>query len=305
MKNLLLFLFLGANTLSFGQDYVDLFTFSYGRSAETDFEDGSGSTSLDFLQATLTVPIPIDENNALITGVDFSRTALEVLANTESVNLYSTTLQLGWSRTFNEKWSATLVMLPKIASDYKQVDGDDFYFGGFGVVKLKKRDNLFYKFGAYASNEAFGVFAVPIIGFYYLSPNNKFEANVSFPIAVNMSYSIGGNSKLGLDYVGIGRSFRLSENGRKDTYIQQGSLEFATYYEYGLFENTVLLRLMVGYITNDYELYNREDTYDLGLAAFRFGDDRTALNADLDSGFYAKIGLRYRFYLNMAKNETP
>ena len=305
MKKFLFLLLLGATSLCYGQDYVDLFVLNYGQTSETDFEDGTGSTSRDILEATLTIPIPINENHAIITGLDFNQSNLEVSAASGNVNLYSTTLQLGWSGTINEKWSATVVMLPKIASDYEQIDGDDFYFGGFGILKLKKRENFFYKFGAYASSEAFGVFAVPIVGLYYLSPNEKFEANVSFPIAVNMNYKLGDRSKLGLDYVGIGRSFRLTTDGQKDTYIQQGNLEFAAYYEYGLFNNTILLRLMAGYVTNDFELYNENETYDLGLAAFRFGDDRTQLNADIDSGFYAKVGLRYRFYLNKDKEETP
>lgn len=303
-----IFLFLGLLAFCFqtyGQDYVDLFVVNYGQTTNTDFEDGSGSTSRDITEATLTIPIPIDDNNAFITGIDFNQSNLAVVADMDNVNLYSTTLQLGWSRTFNEKWSATLVMLPKIAGDYESIDSDDFYFGGYGIVKLQKKENLIYKFGAYASSEAFGVFAVPIIGFYYVSPNEKYEANVSFPIAVNMNYRIGDRSKLGLDYVGIGRSFRLTTDGRKDTYIQQGNLEFAAYYEYGLFNNTILLRIMAGYATNDFELYNRDETFDLGLAAFRFGDDRTQLNADIDSGFYAKVGLRYRFYLNTDKDESP
>ena len=302
MKPVLFFL-LVIPLIAGAQEYVDVLKIGYGQTFKNEFEGANDNTYVKSFEADLTYPVVIHENHALITGVNFSRNNLELFPGADFTSLYSTTLKLGLASTFGEKWSSTVVLLPKIASDYKEITGDDFYFGGIALLKYQKTDHLKYRFGLYATSEAFGFFTTPIIGWYYLSPNNRFEMDMSLPIAADVNYSFGSTT-LGIDYFGIGRSFRLYGNASESSaYVDLSSLEFASYVQFNVLQKSILLRAKLGYATCDYEVYADGDTIDLGLSAFSFGDDRTQLNPDLNGGIFLKFEAVYRFHLKKEKDD--
>lgn len=292
-----LFLSIGLNA----QNYVDLFKIGYGQTFNNDFDGTPNSTYLKVFDASLTIPIVLNENHAFITGADFTTNELQLFPEIDFTNLYSSTLKLGMASTWNEKWSTTIVLLPKVASDYKDISSEDFYFGGFALLKLKKRENLIYRFGFYGSTEAFGFFTTPIIGWYYLSPNGRFEMDMSLPVQADMNYCLGATT-IGLDYVGIGRSFNVESDG-PPIYVDLSSLEFASYLQFNTLGKSVLLRAKFGYSSNDYEVYERGEKIDLGLSAFSFGDDRTQINPSISGGFFLKFEAIYRFNLKNDKEE--
>lgn len=285
------------------QNYVDIIRIGYGETFNNTYVDTTGNTNVSSLEADITFPVVLNKKHALITGFNFSRNELQLIPNGEHTSLSSTVLKLGLASTFNEKWSSTLVLLPKIASDYEKITSDDFYFGGLALLKLQKTEQLKYRFGIYATSEAYGLFTTPIIGWYYLSKNSKFEMDVSLPIVADISYHFGKTS-VGIDYYGIGRSFRLyGDSQDSEAYVDLSSLEFAAYFEYGLLQKSVLLRAKIGYSSNNFEVYTTDDTIDLGLSAFSFGDDRTQLNPDLNGGAYFKFEAIYRFHISSEKEK--
>jgi hypothetical protein len=281
---------------------VDLFKVGYGQTFNNEFVDMDNSTFVKSLEADLTFPVVLNEQHALITGVAFSRNNLELFPSANFTSLYSTTLKLGLASTYNDKWSSTIVLLPKVASDYKNISSNDFYFGGFALLKLKKKENLIYRFGFYGTSEAFGFFSTPIIGWYYLSENDRFEMDMSLPISADVNYCLGPTT-LGIDYYGIGRSFNITEDGTAPVYVDLSSLEFASYLQFNVLQKSVLLRAKFGYSSNNYEVYEQGSKIDLGLSAFSFGDDRTQLNPDISGGFFLKFEAVYRFHI--AKTEEP
>lgn len=295
MKRLLLVILL-FSCIASAQEYVDLFRIGYGQTFNNNFEGVDSNTNVESFEVGFTFPIVLNENHALITGADFSLNKVQLFPETEYSNLYSTNLKLGMASNWSEKWSSTLVLLPKIASDYKNITHNDFYFGGFAMLKLKKNENLKYRFGVYASQEAFGLFTTPILGWYYLSPNKRFEMDMSLPIAADVSYKFGLTT-IGVDYFGIGRSYNVHYKNQPTLYADLSSLEFAGYLQFNALAESVLLRAKVGYSSNDYEIYAEGDKMDLGVSAFSFGDDRTQLNPSISGGVFLKVEAIYRFHL--------
>ncbi len=287
MKKILLYLLLFPS-LVVAQDYINLFKIGYGKTFNNSFVNTSENTEVTTFDANLTYPIVLNDKNTFITGAAFNYSNLQLFPNTAYSSLYSSTLKIGLASTFNEKWSSTVVLLPKIASDYKNISGDDFYFGGYAVLKLKKKENLIYRFGLYATSEAFGIFSTPIIGWYYLSSNKKFEMDMSLPIAADINYKLSF-ATVGVDYYGIGRSYKLNQGTLPKQYVDQSSLEFLGYFQFNTLKNTVLLRIKAGYSTSNYEVYEVGDKIDFGLSAFSFGDNRTQLNPDISGGLLLKL----------------
>lgn len=302
MKNILLSILFLSFTLH-AQDYVDIVKVGYGQTFNNNFEGSTHHTSIKSFDVDLTYPIVLSEQNALITGIAFSQNNLQLYPEANFTNLYSSTLKIGLASTLNDLWSTTVVLLPKFASDYQNITKDDFYMGGFAILKYKKKENLIYRFGIYSSSEAFGLYATPIIGWYYLSPNQRFEMDMSLPISGEMNYNVGV-ATIGFDYFGIGRSFRLYEsNDQSNSYVDLSSLEFSSYVQLNTLENSVLFRAKFGYSSNDYEVYADDNTIDFGLAAFTFGDDRSQLNPNLKGGLFVKFEAIYRFQIKKEKTE--
>lgn len=291
----LVFLLLLLPWISVSQEYVDLFRIGYSQTFNNEFEVENSSTRVKSFDAGLTIPIVINKNHAFITGADFSVNNLQLFPDAEFTSLYSTNLKLGLASTWSEKWSTTFVLLPKIASDYKNISSEDFYFGGFALLKLKKNENLKYRFGIYATQEAFGIFTTPILGWYYLSPNKRFEMDMSLPITADVSYQLG-LATVGVDYFGIGRSYNVHYKNAPTVYADLSSLEFAGYVQFNTLEESVLLRAKLGYSSNNYEVYAEGEKIDLGVSAFSFGDDRTQINPSLNGGIFFKVEAIYRFH---------
>ncbi len=298
MKNLLLgFCLLCIGQLT-AQNYADLLKVAYAQTFSNNFEGVPSSTQVTSADIDLTVPLVLNDQHVFITGGSFNYNQLQLYPEARESSLYSTLLKVGLASTYSEKWSSTLVLLPKVASDYENITGDDFYLGGFALLKYHKKENLIYRFGAYGSQEAFGFFATPIFGWYYLSNNGKFEMDMSLPISADMNYTFNREVfTLGVDYYGIGRSFNLTATNTPDVYVDVSSLEFASYLQYNGWDKSVLLRAKLGYSSNNFEVYNQGETIDLGLSAFSFGDDRTQLNPTISGGFFFRFEAIYRFHL--------
>ena len=295
VRVLLLLLVFPITVLS--QNYVDIVKLSYAYSFDSQFEDTSESTTVNTVEAGLVFPKVINEKHTFISGLNFDFNNLMLYPESDRTNLYSTTLRLGMASTYSDKWSSMIVLMPKVASDYSSITFDDFYFGGFAILKQKKTEKLFYRYGFYASSEAFGVTFTPILGFYYVSPNDTFEADISLPVAANINYNYGKVS-LGFDYFGIERSYNLEPENKLKTYVEQNRWEFASYLQLNKLSKNVLLRLKLGYAHNEHKVFEQGDKVDFKFIAFAFGDDRTRLNPKMQGTLFAKVEFIYRIHFN-------
>ena len=278
------------------QEYVDVFKFGYSYSDQAKFKDTNENTSINAFNAAVTLPIKLSSKHVFLTGVDFSSHNLWLSPEyNQSTTIYNTIVKVGLATTFTEKWSTTLVLLPKIASDYKIISGDDFNFGIYAIAKLKKSEHFKFRFGLYASTELFGVFATPIIGVYYLSPNKHFEIDASLPITAAINYHFESVT-VGFDYFAIGRSYNISQETSTPVYVDQRPIEASTYIQFGLAENSILLRTKVGFSSNTNEVYKQGDQLNYRISAFSFGDNRTQLNPDILGSIFLKFEAIYRIH---------
>jgi hypothetical protein len=283
----------------FAQAYVDILKIGFDQSFKNKIKDHNESTHIASMEVDLTFPVVLGKDRALITGLLFSRDRLQLYADgTETTpfsSLYSTTLKLGFSTPLDERWNLTVIILPKLASQYGTISARDLYVGGVALAKFKKKENLFYRFGWYTTSEAYGLYMTPILGGYYISQNGKLEIDLSLPISGDLNYTSGGLT-YGLDFTGIGRSFLLNKSASKE-YVHLDAVEFASYVQINAFDKNILLRLKLGYAANDYEVYAEGDKTDLGFLAFQIGDDRQQLNPDIGGGLFFKVQAIYRIHL--------
>ncbi|MGB0888574.1 MAG: DUF6268 family outer membrane beta-barrel protein [Vicingaceae bacterium] len=294
-KAFILFLFFSLLTFNFyAQDYVDLARFHYSDTPQNNFDSIGGSTNVKDFGLDVTLPIVINEENTFLTGFNIDQITTKIHPNFNPVTISTVNLKIGYNKKHSEKWSGTYMFLPKISSDFKNLSSTDYQFGGLALMKYTKKENLKYSFGAYYNGELFGPFVVPLLGLYYKSPNEKFEANLTLPIWADFNYKLNNFMKVGANFSAFVRSYNLGEN---NTYVVKKSNDVFGYLQFSL-TKSILLQTKAGYtIGRSYKAYQNGDEADLGLSAFRFGDNRTVLNPTFKDGLVFKVRLIYRFHI--------
>ena len=205
------FLFL-ISFLSFGQNYVDLARFHYSNTPQNEFDSIGGNTNIEDLGVDITLPIKLNDSNVILTGLNLDqiKTKIHPLGNFQTISTIN--LKIGYNKKYSKKWSGTYMLLPKLSSDFKKISSKDFQLGALILMKYNKKENLKYNLGVYYNNELFGPFLVPLLGLYFKSQNDKFEANLTLPIWADMNYKLNSWLKVGTNFSAFVRSYHLSEN---------------------------------------------------------------------------------------------
>lgn len=282
------------------QNYVDLVNFSYTNTPSNDFEVSDADTTVEELALELSFPIMLNEKTILLVGAFGNKTKVDLDANMPSTSLNVLGLNLGINHTFNDTWSATFMVFPKIASDKIKFSNNNLQLGFLSLFTKKKREHLKFRYGMYANNEKYGMIVVPVFGLYYLSPNQKFEANLNLPIIADINYKINKKAWLGMKFDGLGTTYNLNEQNYSPNgaYVSKTSNELVSYLRFQIIRS-IYLNAKVGYaISRNYEVYDANDKIDWSLSSIYFGDDRTQLNERFKDGAIFKIELLYRLHIN-------
>ncbi len=281
------------------QNYIDIAHFNYGNTPLNNFENTTEQTNVEEFGLQLTFPIVLNEKTVILTGISADRSRLRLDPNfLDHSSLNKVRLQLGINQVHSEKWTGTYVLLPSIASYFETISIDDFQLGLLTLFTYKKRENLNYKVGFYTNTENYGPLFVPLLGLYYLSPNQKFEATLLLPGQADVNYKLAKKTALGMNFDGVTASYNLNKSMSipKGRYVVRSSNELYTYLQFQI-GKSILAKTKVGYsISRTYKVFDNEDKVDLSLSSLYFGDDRTQLNTNFKEGAIFKVELLYRIH---------
>ena len=284
--------------LSTAQNYIDLAKFDYSTTSTNSFDTDEATTGLMEMNGNLTVPIVINEKINFLTGLTYEQITASFNPGRANESLIGLTLKLGMNVNHNSKWSGTYMLVPKISSDFEKIGSDDYQIGGVVLMKYAKSDHFNYKFGAYGNTELFGPFFVPIFGFYYLSSNNKFEANVLLPLSVDLNYAVSNSLRFGLNFKGQIRTYNINTpiGNESSRYLTRSTNELYSYVQYSL-KNGINLQFGFGRsVARSYRMYNEKVS--MGTSLLYFGDNRSQLNTDFSDSWLFKATVFYRLNLN-------
>jgi len=294
-RNSFLLVFICLSFFIKAQNYVDLARFHYAATPNNDFDSILGKSNIIEYGADITLPIQLNDSNAILTGlyVEQIKTRLHPQSDYEAFSTIN--LKVGYNRKHSEKWSGTYLLLPKISSNFEEFSSKDFQVGGLLLMKYNKKENLKYNVGLYYNNELFGPFFVPLLGFYYNSPNKKLEINTTLPIWADANYQLTNWLNIGSNFTAFVRSYNM---GNHNAYVVKKTNEIFGYLQLNI-KKSLLIQTKVGYsIGRSYKAYNDNEKVNVGMSAFRFGDNRAVLNPTFKDGLVFKVRLIYRYHLN-------
>jgi hypothetical protein len=301
MKNILSIVFYCVVFQGFSQNYFDVVNLTYINTPANDFEVSNDQTTVNELNLEVNFPVVLNKKTILLTGIFANKTRVRLGPNEpKNSNLQVLGFNVGINKTFSDKWSATFMAYPKIASDNLTLSSDNLQFGFLSLFTKKKHSNLKYKYGVFVNTEKFGLAVIPVFGLYYLSPNKKFEANLTLPIKADVTYKLGEKFWMGFRFDGIGTSYSLNEQNftNGDAYVSKASIEMAPYLRFKL-SKSLYINTKFGYaFSRKYRVFNADDKIDLAVTSIYFGDNRTQLNENFADGAIFKIELMYRLHFD-------
>jgi hypothetical protein len=282
------------------QQYVDILSVSHSISAQNPFDSTSQTSHLQESLLDFTFPIPLNEQTALLTGLNYERVSSQVFLSDQNLTVSSITAKIGLNRTHSDRWSGTYVLLPKIASDFESIGKNDFQIGAVALFKRRKSEKLNFSLGVYANTERFGPFAVPLFGMYYLSPNDKFECKLLIPLNADINYKLHKNVAAGIMFKGQIRSYHLNAPTPSiaDAYLTRSTNDVHAFLRFQIAGGWMIETKAGHSVGRKYRVFEESDKVPFALPLAYFDDNRTQLNNDFSDGLLFEVALRYRFDLS-------
>lgn len=288
---LIVFLLFGNQV--FAQKKYTIASLSYMGLSNANYTNPDVSSDPGYLALNISLPIVLNDKTAIVTGIRGNNWTLSYTPKQIwPTSYYSFGLNLGINHKFSDKKTLLFVALPKLNSDYLELNAESLQLGFLTTYSVRKNENFLWKLGMYYNNEFFGPFVVPIYGLDW-DLNEKLNISGDLPIYGKVNYKFNDNFASGMGYIALVSSYRLTE-AFNNAYTSRFAIEPYFFGETKLFKNTYL-NAKAGYaISRKYPVYHKDDKIDWQLSFIKFGDDREQLNPTIENGVFFEFGLAYK-----------
>jgi len=243
----------------------------------------------------LVVPIVLNEKQIWYNSVNYmqwnvsnNETMPADIAN--PIQIHGLILRTGFIQKFENGNSIQAIFIPRLMSDFKNINGKHFQFGGTFIYEKIYNENLKIGYGALYNQETFGVNIVPLVNLEW-KMSERWSMSGLLPIYSKIKYKVNDKLNLGIHHFGLVTSYRLGEEAYQNDYIERRSIDLGLFARYNLF-GKIHVEGRYGYsFGRSYAQYDENDKIDLALPLATIGDNRTQKNANFNDGTYAHIRL--------------
>lgn len=293
MRFLLVLFYVCKVTHIYAQDYIDIASFSAVHSPNN--AEGNTLERVNISETYTTIRLPLVLKNKDIVIVGMSGTSLSFHKRYEPLHsnkFYTGTLQLGYTKKWNERFQTLVMALPKVSSDFDDISSRDFQIGGILLCTFIKNEKFKYKLGAYYNHEYFGPLILPIIGLDW-RPSEKTSVFGNLPINFTIDRKLSNRFSAGLYFQAINMSYRLSERYNHQ-YLQKYSQELSLYLDTYLASKIVLTLKAGRSIGRSYHFYDENQRHVARSMFLSIGERNLPLNDEIRDGFLFEMKLAYR-----------
>ena len=186
-------------------------------------------------------------------------------------------LRTGLRFLFSDGRNLQLLVMPRLMSDFQNLDGSSFMFGGVATYGKRFSDRLSLGFGAMYNTELFGPYLVPIIDL-----NWQFAARWRFtgmiPITGRLEVSAGENLMAGLNFFGLTTSYALGAETYSGDYIEKFAVELSLFARQRIVGNLFVEGMVGRTLGRSYKQYAGDQKVTFAIPLVTFGDDRELKN---------------------------
>ena len=303
VKSLVVILFVSHSLICVSQNSLDILNLSARYGFPSAYKDTYNGTATEFgTFLNLTVPVTISKNtiwynslNHFYFNVNGDPEIPENQINPIKVNGFI--LRTGLYQKFENGNGIQLLFAPRLMSDFQNVDGNSFQFGGVFMYEKVYRTDLSMSYGAVYNNELFGPFLIPVVNLSW-KVSEKWFIKGMLPITLKINYLVNDNLTVGFSHFGLITSYYLGNQSFKGDYIERQSIDLALFARQKIAGNFYLEGKVGRTFGRGYRQYAGDQKVAFSLPLVGFGDDRIVKNAVFKDGFFVDLGIVYNIKLS-------
>ena len=288
---------------TYAQDRLDLFTLSghYGFPSKYDSVYNSKAQETGVMMS-LVAPVKISEKtiwynslNYFYWNVNNEEDMPDQIIN--PIDVHGLILRTGVYHKFENGRAIQLLLVPRLMTDFKNVDSDHFQWGGIAVYEKRYKKSLKMGFGAMYNQEFFGPYMVPLVNLDW-HINSRWSYKGLLPVFGKLTYKVNDELNIGWSHFGLTTTYRLGNDNYRGDYLERKSIDESLYARYRLFGD-FFLEGRFGYaLGRSYKQYEADQKVDFSIPLLSFGDDRIAKNVSFNDGVIASLRVVYSIDLN-------
>jgi hypothetical protein len=215
---------------------------------------------------------------------------------TNPVNIYGFILQTGLYQKFSNGRGMQLLFSPRFMTDFNNVDGGHFQFGGIALYEKRFSDRLLMRFGAMLHDELGGPYMVPIV-YTDWQISSKWSIKGTWPISGKIKYQVNENLSAGISHFGLVTSYKLGHPDYQGDYMERTSIDLCLFGRVRVIENFHLEGRLGYALGRYYKQYDADQQADFRITIIKFGDNRVAKNVNFNPGPIALLRFVYNLPL--------
>lgn len=273
-------LFGGLNT--FGQDRIDILTLGGNFSSPAESKAHGNEVQYRSYFANVKLPVVIDSVNIWYNALSYTHHHLEhkndlpkTIAN--PLRIQHVIYQLGYIRKISKDRKLYLFAIPRLMSDFQEINSNHFQIGGLFALEKKYGGNLTMRYGFVYNQDYFGKFVNPSI-YIDWRVSKKIRINAFLPLDSKIQYQINEGLDLGVFHYSPVLSYRLSHESYQNDYIQLNQIDLGIYSRKKLGGNFFLEGRLFYPLSRSFDQYKEDDQLDFKLNVLSFGEDRSIIN---------------------------
>lgn len=145
-------------------------------------------------------------------------------------------LRAGIIQEFNNGGKLQVLIAPRLMSDFKNMDGNSFQFGGLLTYQNDLNESLNLGFGAMFNQELFGPYLVPLFLLDWQA-SERWYIEGMIPVTLKVHYRVNKGLDVGFNHFGLITSYALGDENYAGDYMERQSIDLSLFARQKLYKN--------------------------------------------------------------------
>lgn len=199
-------------------------------------------------------------------------------------------LRMGIIQELGNGGKLQMLVAPRLMSDFQNLDGNSFQFGGIVSYQNDINEDLNLGFGAMYNQELFGPYMVPLF-FLDWQVSERWFIEGMVPVTLKVHYRINEGLDVGFNHFGLITSYYLGDEDYAGDYMERQSIDLSLFARQRIHGNFFVEGMVGRTFGRSYTQYSGDETISFGLPLISFGDERTANNVTFKDGMIFTLKL--------------
>jgi len=206
------------------------------------------------------------------------------------ININGIIVRTGLVQNFNNGGEMRLFVVPRLMSDFQNLDGNSMQWGALASYQNDLNSDLNLGFGAMFNMELFGPYLVPIFLLDW-QVSERWYLEGMIPVTFKAHYRLNEGLDVGFNHFGLITSYYLGDEEYAGDYMERQSIDLSLFARQRIYKNFFVEGMVGRTFGRGYRQYAGDQTVSFAIPLVTFGDERIARNTTFNDGMIFTLKL--------------